>query len=176
MHVTQKTRLSSLGWKIPWRREWQPTPVFLPRKPMDRGSWWARVHGVAKSQTWLSNWAQSTVHLSSANCRDYNHLSNLQREFSANSTWEHVLLSTEVISSHQPQWEHGRSILQETRTNSKANWGLGSSQERSYESEALPNAGPSQCWSWPIPRHRQSFWISLVAMKKHKEDIFISFT
>ena len=18
------------GWKIPWRREWQPTPVFLP--------------------------------------------------------------------------------------------------------------------------------------------------
>ena len=25
---------------IPWRREWQPTPVFLPgQSPMDRGAW-----------------------------------------------------------------------------------------------------------------------------------------
>ena len=23
---------------------------------MDRGAWWATVHGIAKSQTWLSNW------------------------------------------------------------------------------------------------------------------------
>ena len=35
--------------KIPWRRKWQPTPVFLPEKnPMDRGAWQAAVHGVAK--------------------------------------------------------------------------------------------------------------------------------
>ena len=40
--------------KIPWRRAWQPTPVFLPGKnPMDRGAWWATVHRVAKSRTWL---------------------------------------------------------------------------------------------------------------------------
>ena len=25
--------------KIPWRRAWQPTPVFLPGEPMDRGGW-----------------------------------------------------------------------------------------------------------------------------------------
>ena len=25
--------------KIPRRREWQPTPVFLPENPMDRGAW-----------------------------------------------------------------------------------------------------------------------------------------
>ena len=26
-----ETQVQSLGWeKIPWRREWQPTPVFLP--------------------------------------------------------------------------------------------------------------------------------------------------
>ena len=25
-----ETWVQSLGWKIPWRREWLPTPVFLP--------------------------------------------------------------------------------------------------------------------------------------------------
>ena len=34
--------------KIPWRRKWQPTPVFLPRK--SHGAWQATVHGVAKSE------------------------------------------------------------------------------------------------------------------------------
>ena len=33
--------------------ERQPTPVFLPKKSMDRGAWQATVHAVAKSQTWL---------------------------------------------------------------------------------------------------------------------------
>ena len=41
--------------KIPWRRERQPTPVFLPGDLMDRGAWWATVHGVSESQTQLSN-------------------------------------------------------------------------------------------------------------------------
>ena len=41
--------------KIPWRMKWQPTPVFLPGKPMARGAWWATVHGVAKSLTRLSD-------------------------------------------------------------------------------------------------------------------------
>ena len=35
---------------LPWRRKWQPTPVFLPGE----GAWWATVHGVTKSQTQLS--------------------------------------------------------------------------------------------------------------------------
>ena len=36
--------------KIPWRRAWQPTPVFLVGKShgQRRGVWWATVHGVAK--------------------------------------------------------------------------------------------------------------------------------
>ena len=37
--------------KIPWSSKWQPTPVFLPGKFMDRGAWWATVHRVPKSQT-----------------------------------------------------------------------------------------------------------------------------
>ena len=32
--------------KRPWRRKWQPTPVFL-ENPMDRGTWWPTVHRVA---------------------------------------------------------------------------------------------------------------------------------
>ena len=41
--------------KIPWRREWQPTPVFLPGESHGRGAWCATVHGVTKSQTQLSD-------------------------------------------------------------------------------------------------------------------------
>ena len=37
--------------KIPWRRKWQPTLVFLPENPKDRRAWWAAVHRVTKSQT-----------------------------------------------------------------------------------------------------------------------------
>ena len=29
--------------KIPWKRKWQPTPVFLPGKSMDKGGWIATV-------------------------------------------------------------------------------------------------------------------------------------
>ena len=30
--------------KIPRRREWLPTPLFLPGKSTDRRAWWAAVH------------------------------------------------------------------------------------------------------------------------------------
>jgi len=34
--------------KNPWRRKWQPTPVFLLGNPMDRKAWQATVHGIAE--------------------------------------------------------------------------------------------------------------------------------
>ena len=37
--------------KIPWRRKWHPTPVFLPGNPVDRGGWQAAVHRVTESDT-----------------------------------------------------------------------------------------------------------------------------
>ena len=40
------------------RRRWHPTPL---ENPMDRGAWWPAVHGVAKSQTRLSDFT-CTVH------------------------------------------------------------------------------------------------------------------
>ena len=43
--------------KIPWRRKWQPTPVFLPGKFHDRGAWQATVHGIPESDMteWLKH-------------------------------------------------------------------------------------------------------------------------
>ena len=32
--------------KVPWRRAWQPTPVFYLENHLDRGAWQAIVHGV----------------------------------------------------------------------------------------------------------------------------------
>ena len=37
---------------VSWSRKCQPTSVFLPGK-FHGGAWWAAVHGVAKSWTWL---------------------------------------------------------------------------------------------------------------------------
>ena len=57
----------SLGQEDPCRREWLPTPVFLPGEfhglnlselremVMDREAWHAAIHGVAKSRTQLSD-------------------------------------------------------------------------------------------------------------------------
>ena len=43
------------GRQLNRRRRWHPTPVLLPGNPMDRGAWWAVVHGVARSRTPLSD-------------------------------------------------------------------------------------------------------------------------
>ena len=46
-------RFSPWAGKIPWRRAWQLTPVFLPGEPLYRGAWWATGHGFAMSGTQL---------------------------------------------------------------------------------------------------------------------------
>ena len=46
----QETWVPSLGpLEVPWRREWQPTPVLLCLgNPTGREAWQATVHGVTK--------------------------------------------------------------------------------------------------------------------------------
>ena len=63
-----------------WWRKWQPTPVFLSEKSMDRGAWWL-VYAVAKSwrQLGKSGWRErmetslvspaGTLHSQSRVCR-----------------------------------------------------------------------------------------------------------
>ena len=43
-----------------WRRQWQPTPVFLPGESQGRGAWWAAVYGVTQSRTLLKRLSSSS--------------------------------------------------------------------------------------------------------------------
>ena len=48
----QEIWVGYLGWEDPLEEEMSTCSSILPWKnPMDRGAWWATVHGVAKSQT-----------------------------------------------------------------------------------------------------------------------------
>ena len=60
--------LGDMGWldpwvqKIPWRRRWQLTPIFLPGKSHGQRSLAGYiVNGITKSQTGLSDWAQHSM-------------------------------------------------------------------------------------------------------------------
>ena len=48
------------GWgRSPGGRNGSPLQYSCQDNPMDRGAWWATVHGVAQSQTRLSDWART---------------------------------------------------------------------------------------------------------------------
>ena len=49
----QEMQVQSLGWEDPLEKEMATPLVFLPGNSMDGGAWWAKVHGVTKSQTQL---------------------------------------------------------------------------------------------------------------------------
>ena len=49
-------------WEVPWRRKWQPTPVFLPGKSYGQSSLVGYIHRVAKSPTQLSTDTHSHTH------------------------------------------------------------------------------------------------------------------
>ena len=54
----QDTWIQSLGWEEPLEEDMATHFILAWRISTDRGAWWAIVHGVTKSQTRLSNWAQ----------------------------------------------------------------------------------------------------------------------
>ena len=58
LHHIVKTKLISINLTLDtFFGEGNGTPLQYPclEHPMDRGAWWAAVHGVAKSWTWLSD-------------------------------------------------------------------------------------------------------------------------
>ena len=49
-----KIWVHSQGWEDPLEEEHvNPLQYSCPENPMNRGAWWATVHSVSKSQTWL---------------------------------------------------------------------------------------------------------------------------
>ena len=60
---TQDMRVQDLGREVPLEEEMATHSSILGRR-MLWTTWWATVHGVAKSQTWLSDWA-TLMHISS---------------------------------------------------------------------------------------------------------------
>ena len=54
----RETRVQSLGWEdSPGEGNGNPLQYYCQENPMDRGAWYATVHGVAKSRTRLSDWS-----------------------------------------------------------------------------------------------------------------------
>ena len=59
--------VQSLGWEDPLQEGMETHSSILAwRIPMDRGAWWATVHGVAKSRTQLRDEAQQRQRSSTA--------------------------------------------------------------------------------------------------------------
>ena len=62
----RETWVLSLGWEDPLEKEMAThSSSVLTGNPMDRGAWWATVHGVAKSWTWLSDFTSLPLVLES---------------------------------------------------------------------------------------------------------------
>ena len=65
VHGVAKSRAQlsdfSLFTFMHWRRQWQPTPVFLPGESQGRGAWWAAICGVAQSRTRLKRLSSSRL-------------------------------------------------------------------------------------------------------------------
>ena len=64
--VVQETRVPSLGWKMPWRREWQPIPAFLPGEShAQRSLVGYRAWGCKVGHDWVTNtllsWGDRTL-------------------------------------------------------------------------------------------------------------------
>ena len=53
-NLPAKGSVPGLGW-FPWGGNGNPLQYSCLGNPMDKEAWWATVHGVAKSRTWLSD-------------------------------------------------------------------------------------------------------------------------
>ena len=56
----KEMQVQSLGWKAPWRRKWQPTPVFLPGESHGQRS-------LAGNSPWIRKELDTTYQLNKSN-------------------------------------------------------------------------------------------------------------
>ena len=117
---------------MPWRRNWQPTPGFLPGKSHGQKSLLGyTVHGVTKSWTWMKQLSiQAHIQLKKLRFRD-----------AKQSWWRHV--HTQAIWSgcctHPPARAGHRAVLEAERQPTLWNKGLSSSYWFAF------TCAPEQC-------------------------------
>ena len=73
----RETWVCSLGWEDPWRREWQPTPAFLPGESPQRSLAGYSPWRCKKSD--MSEWLSTAQHI--------NHISGVQLNESELQLW-----------------------------------------------------------------------------------------
>ena len=59
--VMQETGSQFLGWEDPLKKKGNPLQHSCLENPIVQGAWWATVHGVAKSQTQLSDFTFTSL-------------------------------------------------------------------------------------------------------------------
>ena len=74
----RRRRFDPWVMKLPWRKKWQRTLVFLLKNPMDRGAWWLLSVG---SQRAGHNWATEHTHTRMVIFPQYVSISNQQKEW-----------------------------------------------------------------------------------------------
>ena len=69
LSTMQETWVRSLGWEVPWRRKWQPTPGSCLENPMDREAWypWGRKES-DRTERLHFHFLFSCYSISSSNC------------------------------------------------------------------------------------------------------------
>ena len=93
------------GWGNPLKKGMATHSSILAwtENPIDRRTWWATVHGIAKSQTWLSDWAQQQHHWLSILVDIYSIEApyfmcwEMKRKLNYKETWEDVRLSWSLL-------------------------------------------------------------------------------
>ena len=94
--AVQETQVSPWVGKIPWRREWQPPPVFFPGESQGQRSLvdyspWGR-----KSRTWLSDWHTSRFKIP---CARHISMADSTERWGAGLCWSlwHQLIRVECV-------------------------------------------------------------------------------
>ena len=116
--------------KIPWRREWQSTPVFLPGKPMNRGVWWATVHGVSKSRAWHKDWVRTHTMTGPSMAVLPHYQSYLFKALDKGRIWAHLneawdwMKRQQGASVYLPVLFNDCCTVKENKDKQRGNWSL----------------------------------------------------
>ena len=123
----KRCKFSPWVGKIPWRRAWQPTPVFLPGESHGQRS----LAGVAKSWTWLKRLSRHT------------HMYILPRKCNRRKHWEEAL-TLDWVPWEDFSEEASSQLCYETWAG--AWWECEVSRERDQPGQRL-EAGGNLAWS-----------------------------